>query len=174
MDGFHLADVELDRLGLRERKGAIDTFDDAGYLALLGRVRTEYEHVVYAPAFERTLEQPIAGSIAVSPECRIVVTEGNYLLDGESLWSAIRDRLDEAWFVEIDHGERTQRLIDRHFRFGKTPASARAWVHRVDNANAERVSAARDQADLVLLSMRLPPVRRTGPGHGPMNRRMKM
>jgi pantothenate kinase len=30
MDGFHLADVQLDRLGRRDRKGAPDTFDADG------------------------------------------------------------------------------------------------------------------------------------------------
>ncbi|MEO7447815.1 MAG: nucleoside/nucleotide kinase family protein, partial [Humibacillus sp.] len=35
MDGFHLADVQLDRLGSRSRKGAPDTFDAQGYAALL-------------------------------------------------------------------------------------------------------------------------------------------
>ena len=39
MDGFHLADAQLQRLGLLERKGAPDTFDAAGYASLLQRVR---------------------------------------------------------------------------------------------------------------------------------------
>ena len=33
MDGFHLAQVELQRLGRADRKGAPDTFDSAGYVA---------------------------------------------------------------------------------------------------------------------------------------------
>jgi pantothenate kinase len=55
MDGFHLADQALDRLGLRHRKGAPETFDAAGYAALLRRLRTETATTVYAPAFERDL-----------------------------------------------------------------------------------------------------------------------
>jgi pantothenate kinase len=39
MDGFHLADVELARRGLLDRKGAPETFDGWGYAALLARVR---------------------------------------------------------------------------------------------------------------------------------------
>ena len=39
MDGYHLADVELERLGLRHAKGAPDTFDAGGYAALLARLR---------------------------------------------------------------------------------------------------------------------------------------
>ena len=61
MDGFHLADVELVRRGLLDRKGAPETFDAWGYAALLARLRAEPDHVVLAPAFERGLEQPLAG-----------------------------------------------------------------------------------------------------------------
>ncbi|MYW21746.1 nucleoside/nucleotide kinase family protein, partial [Streptomyces sp. SID2955] len=73
MDGFHLADAELDRLGRRDRKGAPDTFDAAGYAALLRRLREETGEVVYAPGFERVLEQPLAGVLPVPPEARLVV-----------------------------------------------------------------------------------------------------
>jgi pantothenate kinase len=41
MDGFHLHDDELARLGLSDRKGAPETFDVAGYVALLARLRAE-------------------------------------------------------------------------------------------------------------------------------------
>ena len=67
-------------LGRRDRKGAIDTFDGWGYRALLQRLRDRADEPVYAPGFERVLEQPIAGSIAVGPEVDLVVSEGNYLL----------------------------------------------------------------------------------------------
>ena len=84
MDGFHLHDDELARLGLSDRKGAPETFDVAGYVALLRRLHIETDHVVYAPEFDRSREESIAGAIAVRPEHRLVVTEGNYLLDDES------------------------------------------------------------------------------------------
>src|SRR5882757_6401406 len=35
MDGFHLSNAQLDRLGRRDRKGAPDTFDVDGYVDLL-------------------------------------------------------------------------------------------------------------------------------------------
>src|SRR6202022_510359 len=70
MDGFHLADAELDRLGRRDRKGAPDTFDADGYTALLRRLRADEDSVIYAPTFERDLEQPLAGSIPVSRAAR--------------------------------------------------------------------------------------------------------
>jgi len=80
MDGFHLADVQLERLGARDRKGAPDTFDVDGYAHLLRRLLEHPDQPSYAPGFERILEQPIAAAVVVPPSARLVVTEGNYLL----------------------------------------------------------------------------------------------
>ena len=149
MDGFHLADQALDRLGLRHRKGAPETFDAAGYAALLRRLRTETGTTVYAPAFERDLEQPLAGAIAVPPPVRLVVTEGNYLLlDGP--WTEVRGLLTEAWFVRVDDETRVRRLVARHERFGKTHQEAVDWVRTVDEPNADLVHPTAGLADLVV------------------------
>ncbi|MEU3841384.1 nucleoside/nucleotide kinase family protein [Streptomyces sp. NPDC028635] len=150
MDGFHLADVELERLGRRDRKGAPDTFDAAGYAALLRRLRHEDEDVVYAPGFERVLEQPLAGAIPVPPAARLVVTEGNYLLLGTGGWARVRAALDEVWFCELPEPERVRRLIARHEEFGKGHEEAVAWVRGTDQRNADLVAATRDRADLVI------------------------
>lgn len=151
MDGLHLADVELSRLGRRDWKGAPDTFDGLGYLALLRRLRHPVPgEIVYAPAFERTIEQPIAGSIPVDPSVPLVVTEGNYLLLDDPPWCEVRTLLDETWFVEIDEAVRVSRLIRRHIEFGKTPEQAGEWVHRLDEQNARLIAATRDRADLVV------------------------
>ena len=145
MDGFHLAQCELVRLGRRDRMGAPDTFDAAGYVALLNRLRTE-EPVVYAPEFRREIEEPIAGAIAIPREVPLVVTEGNYLL----LWPEVRPLLDEAWYVQTDEELRVQRLIQRHIEFGKTPEYARAWVMRSDERNAEVVAETAPRADVLV------------------------
>jgi pantothenate kinase len=150
MDGFHLADVTLTGLGSLDRKGAPDTFDAWGYAALLRRVRTERDHVVYAPGFERDLEQPIAGALAVPPEAELVVTEGNYLLLDLPEWRAVREEIDEVVHLETDADVRRERLVSRHVEFGKTPAEAAAWVARVDYANAALIEAAAHRADRVV------------------------
>ncbi|MGA8048053.1 MAG: nucleoside/nucleotide kinase family protein [Dermatophilaceae bacterium] len=150
MDGFHLADVQLDRLGLRDRKGAPETFDAAGYAALLRRLHTETDRPVYAPGFERTLEQPIAGAVVVPPTARLVVTEGNYLLLGRPEWRRARAELDQIWWVETDDATRIRRLVARHVRFGKAPEVAAAWVAEVDEANTALVRAGGESADRVV------------------------
>ncbi|WP_399070389.1 nucleoside/nucleotide kinase family protein [Streptomyces stackebrandtii] len=151
MDGFHLAQAELERLGRAGRKGAPDTFDAAGYTALLARLRApEPGTTVYAPAFDRSLEEPIAGAIPVPPEVPLVVTEGNYLLHDEGLWAAALPLLDEVWYLDLDDRRRVPRLVERHVRFGKDRAGAERWVHDSDEANARLVARSRDRAHLVV------------------------
>ncbi|MEE1619323.1 nucleoside/nucleotide kinase family protein [Brachybacterium sp. J153] len=152
MDGFHLADVALERLGRRDRKGAPDTFDAAGYVALLQRLRSArpQDPPVWAPMFERDLEQPLAGALEVPASVPLVITEGNYLLLDDGPFAQVRTLLDACWFVEVDEGLRHARLIARHERFGKPPAAARDWALGPDEANARRVAATRSRADAVV------------------------
>ncbi|WP_406498619.1 nucleoside/nucleotide kinase family protein [Streptomyces sp. NBC_00846] len=151
MDGFHLAQAELERLGRAGRKGAPDTFDAAGYTALLRRLRhPEPETTVYAPAFDRALEEPIAGAVPVPPDVPLVVTEGNYLLHDEGGWAPVRGLLDEAWFLDLEPALRVQRLVDRHVRFGRPRPYAERWVAESDESNARLVERGRSRADLVV------------------------
>jgi pantothenate kinase len=150
MDGFHLANEQLVRLGRRDRKGAVDTFDAAGYVALLRRLRDPAEILVYAPEFRRAIEEPIACAIPVPRDVPLVVTEGNYLLVDEDPWSAVRPLLDEAWFLEPEEEVRIERLVARHVEFGKPLADARAWSLGTDQRNAELVQQTRDRADLIV------------------------
>jgi pantothenate kinase len=150
LDGFHLADVALSALGLLDRKGAPETFDAWGYAALLARLRRRHDLIVWAPGFERALEQPLAGAIGVGPEAELVVTEGNYLLLDRPEWRAVRATLDEVWFLDCPDDVRRPRLVARHVEFGKSTAEATAWVARVDDANAVLVAASRNRADRVI------------------------
>ncbi|MDR6906453.1 pantothenate kinase [Agromyces sp. 3263] len=150
MDGFHLANSTLDRLGLRHRKGAIETFDGWGFVALLERVRREVDRTVFAPAFERDVDEPVAGAIAIEPAARIVVVEGNYLLGEREPWSRVRALLDEAWFCDAADDERMSRLVHRHTAFGRSPEDAHAWAADVDGANARGIEPSRNRADLVV------------------------
>lgn len=151
MDGFHLAQAVLDAAGTAAIKGAPETFDPDGYLALLGRLRAVPRTAVYAPAFDRSLEEPISGAVPVGPEVDVVVTEGNYLLLDPPPWNAIRALLDEAWYLDVPERVRIERLVARHVRFGRAPEAAR---HRAtagsDGANARLVIGSRGRADLIV------------------------
>ena len=150
MDGFHLAQAELERLGRADRKGAPDTFDASGFAALLRRLRAREDAVVYAPLFRREIEEPVACAVPLPREVPLVVTEGNYLLVADGDWADVRALLDEAWFVEGDEDRRRDWLIARHIEFGKAPDFAREWVLRSDERNAELVATTRPRADLVV------------------------
>lgn len=162
MDGYHLAQAELERLGRADRKGAPDTFDAAGFVALLARVRAQAapdpsaatdpeDGVVWAPLFRREIEEPIANAVPVHPGVPLVVVEGNYLLlgsdDGHGAWAGVRPLLDECWYAAVDDDVRVERLVARHVAHGRSPQAAAEWVHRSDEANARLVAAARDRAD---------------------------
>lgn len=150
MDGFHLANRELETLGRRDRKGAPDTFDGDGFADLLRRLRHQTDVVARAPVFQREIEEPIAGAIQIRRDVPLVVTEGNYLLLDREPWSRVRPLLDECWFIEGPDDERVRRLIARHVEFGKSPDDAHAWVHRSDEANARVIRATRSRADLIV------------------------
>ena len=150
MDGFHLANVELDRLDRRARKGAPDTFDSAGYVALLRRLLVQADdEVVYAPEFRREIEEPIANAIPVFSRTQLVITEGNYLLFDEGPWAEVRGLLDEIWYVDIDDTLRVERLTQRHVAFGRGADDAAAWVAGTDEPNARLIEASRVRASFV-------------------------
>ena len=149
MDGYHLAHDELVRLGRLSRKGAHDTFDSAGYVALLRRLRSNVPgETVYAPEFDRTLEQPVAGAIAVDSTVPLVITEGNYLLLRQGPWANVQPLLDQVWYVEVDDALRRSRLVERHVRFGRAQQDALDWVHNTDEPNARLIEATAARADL--------------------------
>lgn len=155
MDGFHLADTELSRQGLLDRKGIPATFDPAGYAALLRRLRAAGPDTVYAPAFDRVLEQPVAGSIAVPSEVSLVVTEGNYVLLDTGLWAGVRSLLDRSWYAGPTPGTpgdevRNARLLARHIEFGKSREHAIAWMATVDSPNAVLAHGSRTRADVIV------------------------
>jgi pantothenate kinase len=150
MDGYHLANVELRRLGLAARKGAPETFDSAGYVNLLQRLRQPRDgEIVYAPEFRRDIEEPIAGAIPVFPETRLIITEGNYLLLDHGRWADVASLLDDVWYVDVDERLRRDRLVQRHERFGRNHQAALDWVMGTDEPNARLVSATKWRANVV-------------------------
>lgn len=150
LDGFHLAHQLLVENGLVERKGAPDTFDAAGYVALLRRLRDPAEGVVYAPRFDRDIEDSIANAIPVPPDVPLVITEGNYLLLRSGPWVQVAGLLDEVWYIDLAEDTRLRRLIGRHMEFGRDSAEARDRATGSDQRNAVLIEAGRDYASLVV------------------------
>jgi pantothenate kinase len=147
MDGFHLSQSELQRLGRQDRKGAPDTFDAWGFRALLQRLRAQAaDEIVYAPDYRRELEEPVAGAIAVLPQTRLLIVEGNYLLLDEGPWAGVLPVLDEVWYVAVDDTLRRERLLARHQRFGRSRQAALDWVAQTDEPNARRIAACQGRA----------------------------
>jgi pantothenate kinase len=149
MDGFHLANVELRRLGRADRKGSPDTFDAGGYAALLRRLRADPGRLHYAPAYDRGIEEAVAAAVPVEPSARLIITEGNYLLVEQPPWDEIRPLLDHVWYCNLDETTRTTRLLRRHLQYGKTGADAQRFVAN-DTRNAALVEATRPRADLIV------------------------
>ena len=151
MDGFHLANSELQRLGLANRKGAPETFDAAGFVNLLRRLREpRADEVVYAPEFNRSLNEPVGSAIPVPASVRVVVIEGNYLLVPDPPWAAVRELLDLVLYVDAPTSTRVDSLLRRQRSRGLDQAAAHDWVYRSDEANAALIAATRDRADRIL------------------------
>jgi pantothenate kinase len=150
MDGFHLGNAIIAGTPLRQRKGAPDTFDVGGYVSLLQRLRSRDEEVVYAPDFRRSIDEPVAASIAVPATVPLIITEGNYLLSEDPEWRKVRAQLDEVWFIDTAPELRRSRLVERHMLFGMDRQAAEAWAAGSDEANARLIAATRHRADRII------------------------
>lgn len=148
MDGFHFANEHLDRLGLRDRKGAPATFDVDGFAAQLARLRAGED--VVAPRFDRDLDAAVAGALPLCARDRVVVVEGNYLLHDADGWERIRPLLDEVWYLDVPEDLRVRRLVARHESFGRPHAEAVRWATDVDGPNAVLIRATRHRADAII------------------------
>jgi pantothenate kinase len=152
MDGFHLSNVQLAKLGTADRKGAPDTFDSFGFAALLERISNSKIEDIYFPVFHREIEESIAGEGVIKAETRLVITEGNYLLYQEGGWSGISANFTESWYVEVNDTLRLDRLVERHHFHGKDRQSAHDWAHGTDEQNAQLIESTRSRADFLVMN----------------------
>lgn len=150
MDGFHLGQAVIRDTPMQHRKGAIDTFDAAGYALLMRRLRHRTEPIVYAPSYDRSIEEPIAASIPIPRETQVIITEGNYLLATDRGWARARRTMNEIWYLDTPFELRLERLIRRHVVFGKAADEAAAWAHGSDEANARVIAQTRHRATVII------------------------
>jgi pantothenate kinase len=151
MDGYHLSNKVLKDLKRSDRKGAPDTFDVAGFVSLVKRIRSEQTQNIYYPIFDRAIEESIAAQGVVTSATKVVIIEGNYLLHDEGGWEVVNDLLDESWMVDVDDDKRISRLISRHIAYGKDPEAAKAWAKGTDEVNAKLIERGRARADFVVV-----------------------
>jgi pantothenate kinase len=148
MDGFHLDNPILIQKGLRERKGAPETFDVSGFMHLLQRLQKKEE--VYVPCFDRQTERTINCAYPIPNHHDLVIVEGNYLLLDEPVWRDLDDYWDLAVFVQIDLDMIRARLQQRWAVQGFSEEQATYWIELNDIPNAERVIKNRVPEDVML------------------------
>lgn len=158
MDGYHLSNEILEELGLRALKGIPDTFDPDGFIELLTKIRQAPPRLVKAPRFDRAIEASIQDAIEVSPEVKVVVTEGNYLLLDDERWRPIAELLDDSWYLDTSFDLIKPRLIRRHMEGGKTEEGAIAKMESTDLPNARLIekTRARARASVTAIESRQP------------------
>jgi pantothenate kinase len=150
MDGFHLDDSVLRARSLLTRKGASNTFDVGGLVALLQRIRADTEDEIAAPVFDRALELSRAGALIITRLTRVVIVEGNYLLLDSAPWAALRGLFDISVRIRTPQGLLRRRLVDRWTSFGLPDEDIAKKVEGNDLPNGELVDASSIAPDLWL------------------------
>jgi pantothenate kinase len=156
MDGFHLGNDVLVAMGRRDRKGAPDTFDVDGFVALLSRMKRGSDRVIYAPVFRREIEEPIANANPITPGAQLVLVEGNYLLHDEHGWGEVRPMLDACWFIDADPAQCHARLVERQLATYGSMDAALHWIATVDEPNARLIRGTAHRADRLVAAAELP------------------
>ena len=150
MDGYHLSNLQLKKLGRADRKGAPDTFDATGFVNLLKRISADTSNDIYFPIFHREIEESIAAEGVVTKETKFVITEGNYLLHNQDGWQEVAPVLTESWYVQVDDKLRLERLVNRHIKYGKEPKFAHDWAHGTDERNAQLVEGTKPRSSVIV------------------------
>ncbi len=150
MDGYHLPNETLDKLGLRALKGIPDTFDARGFIELLTRIRISPPQVLKAPAFDRSIDGSIVDAVEIGADVKVIVTEGNYLLLDQGDWRQIAELLDDSWFLDTSIETIHPRLIARHVEGGRSLEGAIAKVESTDLPNALLIEKSRLRARAIV------------------------
>ncbi|KAA8605462.1 nucleoside triphosphate hydrolase [Salipiger aestuarii] len=150
MDGFHYDDALLNRMGLRPRKGAPDTFDVAGLAHLLSRLRANTEPQVCVPVFDRTLEISRNAARMVPSSVGLLIVEGNYLLLDAPGWRDLHAQFDLTVMLQVPESELRARLWTRWRSHGIPDADIPAKVDGNDLRNGLTVLNQSLAADLTI------------------------
>ena len=138
MDGFHLENSTLKRLGLFDKKGSPTTFDVPAFIQVMKRLAA-YESDVAIPMFDRKKDITIENASIVSTQDKILIVEGNYLLLNDKQWVELQDIWDETVFINPGMDILKKRLIDRWLSYGMDNESAKNRAFGNDIPNAKNI-----------------------------------
>ena len=138
MDGFHLENSTLKRLGLFDKKGSPTTFDVPAFIQVMKRLAA-YESDVAIPMFDRKKDITIENASIVSTQDKILIVEGNYLLLNDKQWVELQDIWDETVFINPGMDILEKRLIDRWLSYGMDNESAKNRAFGNDIPNAKNI-----------------------------------
>ncbi|KAF9560285.1 P-loop containing nucleoside triphosphate hydrolase protein [Agrocybe pediades] len=138
LDGWHLTREQLNDFPnsqeAHDRRGIHWTFDSAGYVAFLRRLRNlKNTSTLTAPTFDHALKDPTPDAISIGLYHRIVIIEGLYVFLNIEPWQSGGRLLDERWFLEIDEQEARERIVKRHVLTGVAKDSFEAGWRADEN-----------------------------------------
>ena len=148
MDGYHFDDMVLVPRGLRPRKGAPETFDVAGFLHMITRLRRNVEEEIAVPVFDRSLEIARAGARLIPRSVRTLIVEGNYLLLNKAPWNELD--YDITLMIESERDVLKTRLLRRWLDLGMGSAEACTKVDDNDMINVDLVKNNSRSADFLI------------------------
>ncbi|MEM7299536.1 MAG: nucleoside/nucleotide kinase family protein [Pseudomonadota bacterium] len=138
MDGFHLDNRLLEQRGLLNRKGAPETFDAAGFVHLVERIKHDGTHIY--PLFDRARDIAIAGAEEISEACRLVIFEGNYLLFDQEPWQALNTMWDLSVWLATPQSVTRERCVQRWLDHGLSQDDAILRAEQNDVKNAQLIN----------------------------------
>ncbi len=150
MDGYHYSNETLRQMNLLELKGIPDTFDAVGFVDLLKKLRSNVHQDVLCPRFDRHSEASVPNAIVITPQHKLCVVEGNYLLLQKKPWDECGQYFDQVWFIDVTYETILPRLQKRHMEGGRTAEEAMRKVESTDLPNARLIEATKPYADRLL------------------------
>lgn len=159
MDGWHWLNPVLDarttrdeagnEISLRQRKGGPESFDVDTLIRCLRALR-DAKGNVRLPGYDRKLHEPVPDALSIIAAVRIVLIEGNYLLNRTPPWDCVRELLAPKLLLTCDAGVARERTIDRHIRGGMSAKAAAEKYEMNDRPNADIILRDESNTDLVI------------------------
>ncbi|PNP61458.1 hypothetical protein FNYG_13816 [Fusarium nygamai] len=162
MDGYHYSRSHLDSLPnhieAHSRRGAHWTFDGQAVLDMIKQLHASRESpftTLYMPSFDHEIKDPVPDAIEISPDDKIVLVEGNWLLYNEHPWNQIANYADDTWFVDVEPRLALQRVAKRHVAcgIGMTLEAAMDRVRNNDMKNGDDIRRGLIQPNIIVKSV---------------------